>query len=88
MAAKNIISSVEGKGEKQKFDYKTKGMMAEIGKRTGVAKLFGFKVHGFMAWWLWRSYYLSNLPTPKKKLKVMGDWTSDLLFKPDVSQVS
>ena len=62
--------------------------MAEIGKRTGVAKLFGFKVHGFMAWWLWRSYYLSNLPTPKKKLKVMGDWTSDLLFKPDVSQVS
>src|SRR5919202_3921161 len=87
VAAKNIISSVEGKGEKQKFDYKTKGMMAEIGKRTGVAKLFGFKVHGFVAWWLWRTFYLSNLPTIKKKLKVMGDWTADLFFKPDVSMV-
>jgi NADH:ubiquinone reductase (H+-translocating) len=45
------------------------------------------KLHGFLAWWLWRSYYLTNLPIPKKKLIIMGDWTSDLLFKPDVSQV-
>ena len=91
VAAKNIASAIKGKPDKKKkkFDYKTKGMMAEIGKRTGVAILFGrIKLHGFLAWWLWRSYYLANLPTPKKKLKVMGDWTSDLLFKPDVSQVS
>jgi NADH:ubiquinone reductase (H+-translocating) len=40
-----------------------------------------------LAWWLWRSYYLANLPTAKKKLKVMDDWTSDMLFKPDVSQL-
>jgi NADH:ubiquinone reductase (H+-translocating) len=40
--------------------------MAEIGKRTGVATLFGFKVHGFVAWWLWRTFYLANLPTIKK----------------------
>jgi NADH:ubiquinone reductase (H+-translocating) len=91
VAAKNIVSAIKGKreGKKKKFDYKTKGMMAEIGKRTGVAILFGrIKLHGFLAWWLWRSYYLANLPTAKKKLKVMGDWTSDLLFKSDVSQVS
>jgi hypothetical protein len=40
---KDIISA--GKGEngdknKVKIDYKTKGMMAQIGKRTGVAVLF------------------------------------------------
>ncbi len=91
VVAENIISSIKAKkegGKKKKFDYKTKGMMAEIGKRTGVAILFGrIKLHGFMAWWLWRSYYLANLPTAKKKLKVMDDWTSDVLFKPDVSQV-
>ena len=90
VAAKNIISSIkkERKGEKTKFDYKTKGMMANIGKKTGVAILFGkIKLHGFLAWWLWRSYYLANLPTAKKKIKVMDDWTSDMLFKPDVSQL-
>jgi NADH dehydrogenase len=54
VAAKNIISAVkQEKGDKNKvkFDYKTKGMMAEIGKRTGVAILFGrIKLHGFLAW--------------------------------------
>jgi NADH dehydrogenase len=93
VAAKNIISSVKNRREnktskKTKFDYKTKGMMAEIGKRTGIAILFGrIKLHGFLAWWMWRTYYLANLPTSKKKLKVMGDWTSDLIFKPDVAMI-
>lgn len=92
VAAKNIISALKGeKGDKNKikFDYKTKGMMAEIGKRDGVAILFNkFKLHGFLAWWLWRTYYLANLPTARKKLKVLGDWSSDLIFKPDVSMIT
>jgi NADH dehydrogenase len=91
VAAENIILAVKRKGEKNKvkFDYKTKGMMAEIGKRTGVAILFNkFKLHGFLAWWLWRTYYLANLPTTKKKIKVLGDWISDLVFKPDVSMIT
>ena len=59
VVAKNIISSVQkvkasNESNKVKFDYKTKGMMAEIGKRTGVATVFGLKIHGFAAWWLWR----------------------------------
>ena len=33
--AKNIIAEIEGKPDKKEvFDYKTKGMMASIGKRT------------------------------------------------------
>ena len=92
VAAKNIISALKGeKGDKNKikFNYKTKGMMAEIGKRDGVAILFNkFKLHGFLAWWLWRTYYLANLPTARKKLKVLGDWSSDLIFKPDVSMIT
>jgi NADH dehydrogenase len=92
VAAENIISTVKGKKgdkDKVKFDYKTKGMMAEIGKRIGVAILFNkIKLHGFVAWSLWRTYYLANLPTTKKKLKVLGDWMSDLIFKPDVSMIT
>ena len=61
--------------------------MAEIGKRTGVATILGIKIHGFAASWLWRTYYLGNLPTIKKKLKVMGDWTFDLISKPDVAMI-
>jgi NADH dehydrogenase len=87
VAAKNIVSAIKGKTKKTKFDYKTKGMMAELGKRTGVATIFGIKSHGFISWWLWRTYYLGSLPTLKKKLKVMGDWTLDLIFKPGVAMI-
>lgn len=102
VAAKNIVSDIKERKNnnnksktkdnkerkrRKKFDYRTKGMMAEIGKMTGVAMLFGFKLHGFIAWWLWRTFYLANLPTIKKKLKVMSDWTMDLVYKPDVAMV-
>jgi NADH dehydrogenase len=87
VATKNIVSAIKGKTKRTKFDYKTKGMMAELGKRTGVATIFGIKSHGFISWWLWRTYYLGSLPTFKKKLKVMGDWTLDLVSKSDVAMI-
>ena len=70
-----------------KFNYKTKGMMADIGKRSGVAIIYGIKLHGIMAWWIWRSYYLVNMPTISKKLEVMIDWTSHQFFKRDVAMI-
>lgn len=85
LASKNIFFEIKRKGEKKQLDYETMGMMAEIGRRDGVATIFGIKLHGFLAWWLWRTYYLSNLPTRSKRLKVVLDWTMDLFFKPDVS---
>ena len=87
VAAKNMISAITGKKNKKTLDYKTKDMMAEIGRKTGVATVFGFKLHGFLAWWLWRTFYLAKLPTVKKKLKVIGDWTLDLVFKPDITMI-
>ncbi|MEJ7642854.1 MAG: FAD-dependent oxidoreductase [Candidatus Nitrosocosmicus sp.] len=69
------------------FDYKTKGIMALIGKKNGVGVLLGYKIHGFLAWWIWRLYYLGNLPTSQKKIGVMVDWGVDLLFKRDVTRL-
>jgi NADH dehydrogenase FAD-containing subunit len=87
--AYNIISMIEGKAENNKkvFDYKTKGMMASIGKRNGVGAILGLEVQGFIAWWIWRMYYLANLPTLQKKLRVMADWTLDIFFKRDVTML-
>ena len=84
-----MIFAVNGKPNNKKtiFDYKTKGMMALIGKRNAVGILLGHEVHGFTAWFLWRLYYLGNLPTTEKKLRVMVDWFIDLFFKRDVSRL-
>jgi NADH:ubiquinone reductase (H+-translocating) len=86
--AKNIIAEIEKKSDKKEvFDYKTKGMMASIGKRTGVGNLVGIQVHGFFAWWIWRNYYLANLPTLHKKIRVLVDWVIDIFFRRDVTML-
>ena len=42
--------------------------MTTIGKISGVGKILGLEVQGFIAWWMWRMYYLANLTTLQKKL--------------------
>jgi NADH dehydrogenase len=83
--ARNIEAVIRG-GEKRKFDFRTLGALAAIGRRTGVAKILGFKFSGFIAWFLWRSIYLSKLPRFEKKLRVALDWTLDLFFAKDLVQ--
>ena len=88
VAAINLITTIKGEENRKKaIDYKTRGVMTLIGRRNGVGILLGYKVHGFTAWWFWRSYYLLNLPTVEKKLRVMVDWFIDLFFKRDVTRL-
>jgi NADH dehydrogenase len=85
VAARNLQASIEG-GTKQRFAFKTIGALATIGRRTGVARVFGLNFSGFLAWWMWRSIYLSKLPRIEKKMRVALDWTLDLLFSKDLVQ--
>jgi NADH dehydrogenase len=84
-AAQNIVAAVRGRALKP-FDFKTVGQLAAIGRRIGVARIFGVNFSGFAAWWLWRTIYLSKLPRFEKKVRVAIDWTLDLVFAKDFVQ--
>jgi NADH dehydrogenase len=83
--AHNIAARMRG-GKLKKFSFVTLGQLAAIGHRTGVANVFGINFSGFVAWWLWRTIYLSKLPRFEKKLRVALDWTLDVLFSKDLVQ--
>ena len=83
--AENLVAAIRG-GEKKPFRFKTIGQLASIGRRTGVANIMGINFSGFLAWWLWRTIYLSKLPRFEKKVRVALDWTLDLLFSKDLVQ--
>ena len=83
LAAQNILATVR-RGWKKPFVYSTIGLLAPIGKRTGVANICGVNFSGFLAWWLWRTIYLLKLPRFEKKLLVALDWTLDVLFSKDL----
>ena len=81
----NIAAAIQGRTKKP-FVFKSLGQLAAIGRRSGVAKILGIKFSGFIAWWLWRTIYLSKLPRLEKKLRVTLDWTLDLVFSKDLVQ--
>lgn len=81
--AQNLARQVRGESLRP-FRFKTLGQLASIGRRTGVAKVLGWRFSGFFAWWLWRSIYLSKLPRFERKLRVALDWSLDLLFSKDL----
>ena len=60
--------------------------LASIGRRTGVARIFGFKFSGIVAWVLWRSVYLMKLPRFEKKVRVALRWSLDVIFEHDIAQ--
>jgi NADH dehydrogenase len=81
--AKNVNAAIHG-GTKTRFSFSTLGLLAAIGRRSGVANILGINFSGFVAWFLWRTIYLSKLPRFEKKVRVALDWTLDLLFSKDL----
>ena len=86
-AARNVAADIVG-GKKKPFHFSTLGRLAAIGRRTGVANVFGLNFSGFFAWWLWRTIYLLKLPRLEKKMRVALDWTLDLCFAKDFACVT
>jgi NADH dehydrogenase len=81
--AGNVASAVLG-GSRKPFVFSTIGLLAAIGRRTGVAQILGVNFSGFIAWFLWRTIYLTKLPRFERKLRVSLDWSLDLLFSKDL----
>ena len=85
-AAHNLNALIKNL-EKEKFQFQSKGQMAIIGKRTGIATFLGMNISGLLAWLIWRNVYLSKIALPDKKVRVFLDWTIDLFFDRDISRL-
>jgi len=68
-------------------DIHTKGWLAAMGCRTGVARVMGLKISGFLAWWLWRTVYLMKTPGWGRRVRVAIEWTLELFFRRDYVQL-
>src|SRR5882762_9162294 len=83
-AALNLVRVLKGEPTKP-FRFKALGQLCSIGGYQAVAEMFGMRVSGFLAWFLWRGVYLFKLPTWSRRIKVALDWAWDLLFPRDLS---
>ena len=84
--AANLVRVLRGEATTP-FHFHPQGLLATIGQHNGVAEIYGLKFSGLIAWFLWRTVYLMKIPTIRRKLNVVVDWTWDIFFKPNPVRV-
>jgi NADH dehydrogenase len=85
-AGRNIAASL-GVGEPAPFTYKTLGSFVNLGRYKAVARVGPFTFRGFPAWWLARTYHVSQIPGTARKVRAVMDWTVGLPFKRDIAEI-
>ncbi len=84
--ADNVIAVMRG-FEPVDYRHKHNGSVASLGLYKGVAQVKGIRIKGFPAWFLHRTYHMSKVPTLRRKVAVVTDWTIAFLFKRDVTSL-
>jgi NADH dehydrogenase len=85
--ARNLEAELTGR-DRQPFRFRLLGEMVPLSRRTAVADLRGIKLLGFPAWFLWKTVYMLKLPTLAARVRVVLDWTVELFFERDVSELT
>jgi NADH dehydrogenase len=85
-AGRNVAAAL-GVGTPAPFDYRTLGQFVNLGRYKAVAKVAKFTFRGFPAWWLARTYHMSQIPGTMRKVRAVADWTVGLPFSRDIAEV-
>jgi NADH dehydrogenase len=86
VAAHNILAALRG-GPRRTFTFTGLGKMGSLGHRSAVAEVFGIKISGLLAWFMWRTIYLSKMPGWGRRVKVASAWALDLVLPPDIVEL-
>jgi NADH dehydrogenase len=85
-AARNIAAEL-GVGTARPFDYRSEASFVNLGRYKAVGRIGERTFRGFPAWWLARSYHMSQIPGTARKARAVLDWTAGLPFQRDISEV-
>jgi NADH dehydrogenase len=85
-AGLNVAASL-GKGHAKPYSYKDRGSFVNLGRYKAVAMTGKLRIRGPLAWWMARTYHVSQIAGFSRKLRAVIDWTVSLPFGRDVSEV-
>jgi NADH dehydrogenase len=86
VAARNIAAEL-GVGASQPFEYRSNASFVNLGRYKAVGKVGDRTFRGFPAWWMARTYHMSQIPGAARKTRAVIDWTASLPFRRDISEV-
>ncbi|HET8566598.1 MAG TPA: NAD(P)/FAD-dependent oxidoreductase [Solirubrobacterales bacterium] len=86
VAARNIAAEL-GIGSPQPFEYRSEASFVNLGRYKAVGRLGERTFRGFPAWWMARTYHMSQIPGTARKVRAVLDWTAGLPFRRDTAEV-
>jgi NADH dehydrogenase len=86
LAARNLAAEL-GIGDPRPYRYTSRTAFVNLGRYKAVGRIGGRTFSGFLAWWLARTYHLSQIPGLARKIRAALDWTISLPFRRDVAEV-
>ncbi|MDQ3895942.1 MAG: NAD(P)/FAD-dependent oxidoreductase [Actinomycetota bacterium] len=86
VCAHNVAAAL-GVGDPTTFRYHNRGLAVTLGRNQGTAQVYRFTFTGVIAWLMGRSYHLIMTPGLARKVRVVADWTTAMLFPRDLSQL-
>ncbi len=86
VAARNIAAEL-GVGSARPFAYRGNASFVNLGRYKAVGRVGGRKFRGFPAWWMARTYHMSQIPGVARKARAVIDWTASLPFRRDLAEV-
>jgi NADH dehydrogenase len=86
VAARNIAAEL-GVGTARRFEYRGNASFVNLGRYKAVGRVGGRTFRGFPAWWMARTYHMSQIPGVARKARAVIDWTASLPFRRDLAEV-
>ncbi|MDP9188826.1 MAG: NAD(P)/FAD-dependent oxidoreductase [Actinomycetota bacterium] len=86
LAAHNVAGALSGEAP-ARYTYSSRTAFVNLGRYKAVGRIGGRTISGFLAWWMARTYHLSQIPGVFRKLRAVIDWTVSLPFRRDTSEV-
>ncbi|HET7417283.1 MAG TPA: NAD(P)/FAD-dependent oxidoreductase [Solirubrobacterales bacterium] len=86
VAARNIAAEL-GIGSAHPFEYRGEASFVNLGRYKAVGRIGDRTFRGFPAWWMARTYHMSQIPGAARKFRAVLDWTASLPFRRDIAEV-
>jgi NADH:ubiquinone reductase (H+-translocating) len=85
--AHNIACELGAATTPRRFEYRARAAFVNLGRYKAVGQLGNRRFSGFPAWWLARTYHMSQIPGIARKIRAVADWTVGLPFSRDLADV-
>ncbi len=82
------IQALEAGRALQPHRFRSLGQVATLGRKEGIADMFGIRLSGLPGWLAARGVHLMQVPGASRRIGVVGDWILALLFPGNIVTLS